>query len=321
MTESDTTLAHTLFGVSRGLEADERAAIRTYLSSAWQAQHGRPPSTLSVDLEVLGNLFRSHVQAKRLRAAAEQLGVIAEPRPVLPAAVFVPVDDKRGFLTPEGRVLLDELDRTDEHAEHVLTRDALLTASALIADFYGSRHRLWMQKELAGGDVRPATLGFAVFLLINNSVGIQRALLLPSAQAEEEALAGRVLPVINAFTVGVGGSPLKPRERERLRSNWIITEAKRQMGRFISRSDDDRTVRFWIDAKREADLIQELGRQLARRKTLTGAALSSTLAETLSAYDEARPMLTSWGLAHERAGHTRQMVDALTAAYTRATIA
>jgi hypothetical protein len=321
MTESSTTLAHTLFGVSRGLEADERAAIRAYLRAAWQAQYGRPPSTLSVDLEVLGDLFRSHVQAKRLRAAAEQLRVITERRPLLPEAVFVPVDEKRGFLTPEGRVLLDELERTDEHAEQVLTRDDLLTASALIAYFYGSRQRQWMRKELAGGDVRPGTLGFAVFLLINNSVGMRRALLLPSAQGEEEALAGRVLPVINAFTIAVGGSPVKPRERERLRSNWIITEAKRQMGRYISRADDDRTVRFWIEAERENDLIDELGRQLARRKALTAAAVSDALDGTLSEYDHARPMLTSWGLAHERATHTRQLFDALVSAYTRATTA
>lgn len=318
MNESSATLAHTLFGVSRGLEADEAAAIRAYLHAAWQAQYGRPPSTLSVDLETLGDLFRSHVQAKRLRAAAEQLGAISERRPLLPEAVFVPVDERRGFVTPEGRVLLDELGRSGVEGDHVFTRDALLTACARVADFYGGRHRQWMRKELAGGDVRPGTLGFAVFLLINNSVGAPRALLLPSAQAEEEALAGRVLPVINAFTVAVGGSPVKPRERERLRSNWIITEAKRQMGRYISRADDDRTVKFWIDVERETDLIDELGRQLARRKGLTAAAVAEALDQALGEYSEARPMLTSWGLAHERAGHTRQVFDAVTTAYTRA---
>jgi hypothetical protein len=321
MTESTTTLAHTMFGVSRGLEPDERAAICSYLRGAWRAQYGRPPSTLSVDLEALADLFRSHVQAKRLRAAAEQLGVISERRPLLPEAVFVPVDEQRGFVTPEGRVLLDELERSDESAGHVLTRDALLAASALIADFYGSRQRQWMRKELTGGDVRPGTLGFAVFLLINSSVGAPRALLLPSSQADEEALAGRVLPVINAFTVAVGGNPVKPRERERLRSNWIITEAKRQMGRYISRVDDDRTVRLWIEDERESDLIDELGRQLARRKALSAASVGEALDQTLSEYNQARPVLTSWGLAHERAGHTRWVFDALTIAYTRAATA
>ena len=49
----------------------------------------------------------------------------------------------------------------------------------------------------------------------------------------------------------------------------MITEAKRQMGRYISRADDDRIVKFWIEAERESDLIRELGRQLARRKVVT----------------------------------------------------
>jgi hypothetical protein len=206
-------LANTLFGVSRGLEPDERAAICAYLRAAWRAQHGRVPSTLSVDLETLGDLFRSHVQAKRLRGAAEQLDAVVESRPPLPEAVLVPVDDQRGFVTPEGRVLLDQLERSEQSGDQVITRDSVLTACALIADFYGSHQRRWMRKELTGGDVRPATLGFAVFLLINNSVGFDRALLLPSSPNDEAMLAGRVLPVVNIFSTSVGGSSVKPRER------------------------------------------------------------------------------------------------------------
>lgn len=318
MNDSSSTLAHTLFGVSRGLEPEEQAAIVNYLDAAWRAQYGRSPSTLSVDLESLADLFRSHVQAKRLRAAAEQLGAIHERRPLLPEAVFVPVDDQRGFVTPEGRVLLDALERNDEPDVRILTRDELLTASALVADFYGSRQRQWMRKELTGGDVRPGTLGFAIFLLVNNSVGAERALLLPSSQKEEEALAGRVLPVINAFATAIGGSPVRPRERERLRSNWIITEAKRQMGRYVARDDDGRNVRFWVEADRESGLVDELGRQLVRRKGLSIELLTEAFDQTLAEYDRARPMLTSWGLAHERASHTRAVQNALATAYTRA---
>lgn len=320
MSETHGTLAHTLFGVSRGLDVEEREAIVQYLRAAWGAQYGRPPSTLSVDLETLADLFRSHVQAKRIRAAAESLRAIGERRPLLPEAVFVAVDDQRGLVTPEGRVLLDELERADADEPLVLSRDALLSASALIADFYGTRQRQWMRKELAGGDVRPGTFGFLVFLLVNNSIGRDRSLSLPSAQDDEEALASRILPVINAFTTGVGGSPVKPRERERLRSNWIITEAKRQMGRLVDRADEDRTVRFWIEPARETALIDELGRQLARRKGLTVASLGEALDRTMEAYDKARPTLTSWGLAHERTNHSRQVRDALVAAFTRAGI-
>ena len=236
MVNSDPALRSTLFGVSRGLESDERRAIRSYLRAAWRAQYGRMPSTLSVDLQVLEGLFRSHVQAKRLRDAAEDLEIIATRRPILPEAVFVPVDDYRGFVTPEGRVLLDELEKAEQaqSSTHIINRETLLDSYALIADFYGESHRTWMRKELTGGDVRPATLGFAIFLLINNSIGSKRALLLPWALEEEEMLAGRILPILSEFSVSVGGSPVKRRETERLRSNWIITETKRQLGPYIS---------------------------------------------------------------------------------------
>ena len=175
-----------------------------------------------------------------------------------------------------------------------------------------------MHKELSGGNLRPGTLGFILFLLINNSISQPNSLLLPSSQSEEAALAGRILPVINAFVVGVGGSPAKPRESERLRSNWIITEAKRQIGSDIVRLDQDKTVRFWIEGDRETSVVDELGQQLAKRKGLTVDSLEHAFDRTVEAYNEARPMLTSWGLAHERAAHTRQVREALLTSYAKA---
>lgn len=318
MTENTATLAHTLFGASRGFDAEERKAIVEYLRAAWRAQYGREPSTLLVDLDALDDLFRSHVQAKRLRAAAEKLGTVTARRPLLPEAVFVPVDEQRGFVTPEGRILLEELQHVEHDGPTTLTRDQLSTATALIADFYGSRQRDWMRKELSGGDVRLGTLGFVVFLLVNNSIGRSNSLLLPSSQSQEEALAGRILPVINAFVVSVGGNEVKQRERERLRSNWWITEAKRQMGSDITRLDEDRTVRFWIEPDRETAVVDDVGRYLAKRKGVTAAAVNEALDRTVEAYDRSRPMLTSWGLAHERSAHTRQVRDALLASYAKA---
>lgn len=315
--DPDATARSTLFGVSRGLELEERYAIGTYLRAAWRAQYGRPPSTLSADLEALKDLFRSHVLAKRLRDAAEDLRVIAERRPLLPEAVFVAVDDERGFVTPEGRVLLDELEKAEQSSAHIINRDTLIHAYALVADFYGSSHRQWMRKELIGGNLRPATLGFAIFLLINNSLGSNRALLLPSSIEEEHMLANQILPVVSEFSISIGASPVRQRETERLRSNWIITETKRQLGPYIARVDDGRTVKFWIEEEREDSLIDELGRQLARRRLISASVLQAALDNMLAKYDVVRPMLASWGLAHERVGHSAKVFGELIKAFTR----
>jgi hypothetical protein len=90
------------------------------------------------------------------------------------------------------------------------------------------------------------------------------------------------------------------------------------MGRYISRTDDKHVVKFWIDAESESALVDEIGRQLARRKDLSASDLRETLRRTLSEYDLARSMLASWGLAHERAGHTERVFEGLVTAYVRA---
>jgi hypothetical protein len=307
----------TFFGVSRGLDRTERDAIVNYLREAWYAQYNQSPSTLSVDLEILSSIFRSHVQAKRLRDAAENLSPIVIRRPLLPEAVFVAVDDRRGFVTPEGRVLLEYIQTGNVATSKVISRDDMVQAYAVIAEFYGSNHRRWMRKELAGGDVRPGTIGFVVFLLINNSVGKDRALYLPTAQADEEALAKTILPCVNVFTVGIGGGEIKQRESGRLRSNWIVTESNRQMPRYISRLDEQRGVKYWIEPNTEQELIDELGAHIARRKMVSGRILDEALQAARSEYETARPMLASWGLSHERAGHTRQVMDRLLTSYHR----
>ena len=313
--DSASDFSQTIFGVSRALEETEFDVLKTFLENAWRAQFGRPPSTLSVDLEELSNLYRSHVQAKRVRDAAEDLGTVAGGRPVLPAAIFVPVDESRGFVTPEGRVLLELLERVSDGSIHVVTKDSMLAAYAMIAEFYGGDQRRWMRKEVAGGNVRPASIGFAVFLLINNSISESRALLLPSSQRDEEALARTILPVVSEFSVRIGGSPVKARESERLRSNWIVTETKRQLPRFVSRSDEQSVVRYWIESASEPELVKELGQLIARRRSLDIVMLQDALERSLEAYELARPMLASWDLSHERAGHTREVFSGITDAY------
>lgn len=308
---------NTLFGVSRGLEPEENFAIQEYLRAAWRAQFGSEPSTLSADLEILEDLFGPHIQAKRVRNAAEELGFIHAVRPPLPESIFLPVDEHRGFVTPEGRIVLDQLERIDRAGERVLSRDSVLTGYALAADFYGASQRQWMRKQIAGGDVRPTTLGFAIFLLINNSVGIFHALLLPSSPEEEAALARCVLPVVSKFSTSVGGNAVSQRESERLRSNWIVTETKRQLGQYVSRADG-RIIKYWIEEGTESDLIAEIGRQLARRKDLAPSIVHSALENCLSAYDLSRPMLASWGLSFERSGHTRNVFNELMHSYMRA---
>src|SRR3954447_14997280 len=119
MTVTGLSVPPTLFGISRGLDASELRELVDFLRDAWRAQYAQDPSTLSADLDRLADVFRSHASPKRLRAAASALRP-ARGRPVhLPRQVYVPVDDQRGFVTPEGRVLL-------EHLSDLADRDQVL---------------------------------------------------------------------------------------------------------------------------------------------------------------------------------------------------
>lgn len=308
----------TLFGVSRGLEPSEAAELASFFTAAWEAQYARPPSTISTDLELLSKLFRKDIQGRGLRAAAADLRPISLERPLLPEEVFIPFDDRRGLVTPEGRILLEELRWMQSADVNMIPRDRMLSAVSTIAEFYGDSTRRWIGKELSGGDIRPSTYGFVVLLLINGSIGKECALSLPGSGAQEAQLAAAIMPVVNAFSVAMGGKPLTARESGRLRSNWAVTEASRQLHGMIRRADGpDSAVRIWIDETKEAALSEMLGGRLARRKGLTMSAMSRAMESAVDAYAEARPSLVSWGMSFERASHTQSVVSALLDGFSR----
>jgi hypothetical protein len=305
----------TLFGFSRGLEPDELAQIEDFLRDAWAAQHGQPPSTLSADLDRLKPLFKTNASAKKLREIVNDLRAVGRVRPELPSAAFVPVDDKRGLVTPEGRILLDELVRLRESEELVLGREAVLRATGRAATAYGGWQREWMTQQLEGGDLRPGTYGFVLFLLFNGSLDEPTGLPMPAEDREELQLAEVVVPVIDAFAVALGGTAMNQREARRLRSNWRVTEARRQMFDQVRRAVRGEIAIYWIDNERKA--VSVLAERLASRSDLTVDRLQEALKATTEAYDSVRSQLNAIRLAHDRRTRTERLVAELVDGFTR----
>lgn len=304
--------------MSRGLERTEVQELLTFLRAAWEAQYSRSPSTLAADLELLSAIFRKDAQGRRVRDAASELAPTRARRPIMSDEIFVSVDPHRGFVTPEGRVLMDELERLFDSGENLISRDRVLELVSLVAEFYGDSTRAWMTKELTGGDLRPSTHGFVVLLLLNGSVDEDHALELPGNASQEAQLAATLVPVIDAFAVAIGGKALTVRESSRLRSNWAITEASRQLYGFVrSAEGTDKSLRLFIESTREAELVSLLGATLARRKGLTSSVLRGALNDTLAAYSLARPALVSWGMCHERSTHSAKVVADLQDSFDR----
>lgn len=307
MTEDRFT--RTLFGVSRGLEREELAELEDFLRNAWEAQYGRPPSTLSADLERMQPIFKTGASGKRIRDLVGSLPRLARRPPVVSDEVFLAVDDRRGLVTPEGRVVLEQLSLLRDQGEQVLSRDAMLHANALVAVTYGDWQREWLARQLGQTSLRPGTYGVVLLLLFNGSTTRETALRLPAEAESERALAAVVSPVIDAFAKRLGGQEMSDREASRLRSNWRVTEARKHLFERVRVDDSDGDAHIWVDD--EERTLSLLAGRLAARKDLDVTTLHLALQEAAATYEASRPSLAAWGLAHGRANHTRHVLDQL----------
>lgn len=196
-----------LLGSFDSLSSEQREAIVTYLREAWIAQTGSAPGGFSVDLESLQRVFSPEVTPKSIRAAAQSLIAVPRERPNIPAELYLPVTSRAGFVTPEGRLLLELGD--DREVTH------LLDLTLRLVRFYGSTHRKVVARAVSiGGDLRPQTLGFYYFLLLNGCLGESHALMVPKDRRDERELATAVMRVAEAFSTSIGGSPVATRERD-----------------------------------------------------------------------------------------------------------
>jgi hypothetical protein len=299
----------TAFGVSRYLEDERRHAIANFLTAAWQLQFGARPADLEADLAALRRLFRPDLTGKVARAEFVELPRLALERPKgLPDAALIELPGARGLITPEGRLLLDLISGPSS----TISDEDLLSAHARLSEFYGVAYRERLLAIADGGDLRPNTIGFVLFLILNGSIGPERAFRIPEDSEQEAQLAAALFEVLDAFADGLGATPLVAGQRRRLRSNWVLTESSAQLPLFVSHEGD----RYWLLEDTAPEVAEHLGGLLAARRDATPAAtFEAALAASAEAYRQARPTLAAMSLAHDRPNRTTNELNRLAAAY------
>jgi len=306
----------TLFGVALALPREHAAALREALAGAFAAQHHRPVSDLRADLETMAAL-RPGSRASTIRKLLAASAPLAYSAPHIPQQLLIPITATRALLTSEGRVVLDVLERADETDPVVITPGAAAGAFAAIADFYGHAQRHWIADHARGGDLRPHVFAVAILLLVNGSIGEERALRADNDRDDVD-LSIRLAPVLDAFATGIGGDKLSETEvRRGLRSAWPYTEAARQLGGQVLR----RAGGLWVDIHEEGALIHRLGTLLARRSRpyLAFSRVDGALDATVTAYERhARPTLASRRLSFERSDATARIREGLLDAFAHA---
>lgn len=289
------------------MKKTDDAVLLEYLKSAWRAQYGVPPGLFETDLERLAVVFSRQTSSQRIRTLAKGLPPVPENRPWIPERLYLEIDDRRGFVTPEGRAFIESEGSESRSAE----------IAAKLVDFYGADRRAWIRKETGGGTPTLQSLGFALFLLLNGNVGVESALQLPAEPREEESLAPRVMAVADAFSKALGGSSIQPRELSRLSGNWIVTEAGKRLSRYLTLERQKKGfARTYISVGAEPGLEAAIAASAGERG-IDPDSLDRALRSALSNYEEARPILVARGLAKRPITEAREVtgriVDALQA--------
>jgi hypothetical protein len=305
----------TFFGLQTGMSRREAEELLRFLVSAWRGQFRQAPATLSSDLRLLERVFDPAAQGARLREQIASLEDLPTPIPNLPAEIFLPVGTNRGLVTPEGRVAIECLDRklTPADGQIVIALEDIAWANRVVADTY----RSWGRKRLLDA-IRPRravpipTIAFALALLINGSVGPDRALPIATEHVKEEELSRLLGTVVDAFV-----RQLRPKRRQsedfRLRGGWIITESTRNLFSLVK----NERRRIWITEAGAVELPIRLGRELARQRGIDRVTARAAVDRLIDTYHQVRPQLVSFGLAHERPRRTTQIRDEFLASLSR----
>ena len=306
----------TVFGVSRMLENAATGALCAYLGALFVAQHGRAPAKLDDDLEKIGKLFRTGVSPKVVRQAVVNLpatGVSSPPQ--ASDVIALEIDSKRALITPEGRVLLEVLQSKLNDHQATISESELAWALSTVASLYRGWQREWIRRHVSGGDLRPKSLAVVLMLLVNRSIGRDHALRTPRDRNEQGRLADAISRIVNAFLEVLGASGVSAAEAGRITSNWMYTEATRQLPGLVTKDKGE----VWIEPSQERILVLRLAEILAgRKKPYPAETLEGAVKALTDTYHRQRPAFSALGLAHERPHLTQERLEGLMEAYREA---
>lgn len=305
-----------IFGVSRALSPEDSRSLAVFLTSAWKSQSGRTPGALQSDLASLRRFFAPTSTTRRLREEIAALPVIDIDRPrLLSSEIFLSASDRRGLVTPEGRLVLFLLDEHRDQEPLLISTEEVAWAFGVTADLYRnwSRARLLDALGHNEGALRLPVIAFNVTILVNGSIGEESALAIPTDETAERELSAVLSPVIDAFVDALHPTR-KRRESFRLRGGWTLTETSRHLTAFVCSTGKG----VWVRRNCSKQLMTRLARELARDRSRTKAAIDEAFRALVGAYAKARPPLASLGLAHERSTATRETRELLLAEFDKA---
>jgi hypothetical protein len=262
------------------ISPDQAPELARELLTVWKAMFdGAEPGELAKDLERMASWYGPQA---RPASIAKKLGDL---RPVTirqrTLSVFSPplilVSREHAFLTPEGRVALEDLlASSPDEAVTLRVQD-----SRALSELY----RRWSHAAVLGAvrlqageatQTRPPALAFAVLLLVLGSVGQTNALVLNTAMSDAKDQALR--DAIGAFTRAVSSS------RGCLSEpiwGYPASEALKRFAALRRGPGEERAQRFWIEDGRLESTANEIAIELTRKAKIHNASAALSAADLL----------------------------------------
>lgn len=321
-----------VFGIPAVLAGNECAALIRDLTELWRLTYGQVPGNLDNDLELCRHLFDPLARGQTLRDRLAQL----QPTPRhlartsnLPGEPLV-MDAGEGTLIVglEARLLLGLLQEHDV-GDHVVISPAEAAAAERRAL---SLYRSWTMGRLnqvialrtgRGKEVMQAiSVGLVLALLVNRSDTPERAV----AQWDHETAHGKqVDDAIHAGAERFAEMVSRTKGRrsaseQKLKSGYPLTEARRRLAHRLVVVPDPQNggARLYVPAQYRTEVVAFLGRDLARRSTLSESTLGAAFDQLVSAFRAGAGRLAERSMVFDRSADTRILRQDLLAAFVGA---
>jgi hypothetical protein len=306
------------FGLPLAMPRQRAIVIVAALRVLWRRQTGRDFADLSRDLESLDRFFDPLATGQRLRQRLALVDAGSEPiSSAIPPSCVAAIDESRALVTPEGRAVVECLDRAlqGDGDPIVINQEWVAGLEHRLLDLYRSwsRRRLDDVLRLQRGEgppMLPAAVGMVLLLLINGSTNESRAITRPDDPTHRRALDEAIARTVESFASAISPGS-RSLEHFSVYSGYALTEARRRLSDHLANSPE----RLYVLPSHEEAVVRFLGRELARRSELSKERAAEAFDAFVREYHNNLPKLASLAGAYETPNRTGRIRSGLLSAF------
>jgi hypothetical protein len=328
-TTSRDTISRGIFGVPAVLTTTERTVLTHNLMQLWYQTYGKAPADLDADLELCRRFFDPLARGHTLRNRLAQLP--STPKDVLPLGepLVVVTGEQTLLVGIEARLVLALLEGHRAEDKHtVLPPTAVAAAERHALRIYRGWATSRLNQVIAlrsgrGREVLQAiSVGLIIALLVNRSDSPERAIVrwdhaTPDGLDVDHAIHAGA----DGFAEVISGNRgNRSTGEQKLKGGYGLSEARRRLAHRLAVVPDRQTdgERVYVLREYREEVLAFLGRDLARRSTLTQATLETGFDQLVTKFRAVAGQLAHRSMVFERSGDTAALGCDLLGAFAEA---